>query len=224
MRAAGEQADDRRTGYLRAVAGGRIRPDRRTACDRSCAWAISPGRRSGANWPGPAARSRYRGRLRPRRRGHVLDAARSFSAVTTRASRTPSPAGLPARCLTPSSSGHARTRIPADRRFPSPLPARRRAGGGCAEVYAAIRRRATCRRWRPRTRRSVTSRCARRPGEGRQVTMAELHMQLHSVCVANVYLVAYNSPLPDSAECLNKQRKMGYDFRAPVAQGKRRAP
>lgn len=61
-------------------------------------------------------------------------------------------------------------------------------------------------------------------GGCRQVTMANCTCNCTVVCVANVYLVAYNSLLPDSAECLNKQRTMGYDFRAPVAQGKRRAP
>ena len=44
------------------------------------------------------------------------------------------------------------------------------------------------------------------------------------VRVANVYLIAYKSQLPDSMEFLNKRRMLRYYFGAPVAQGKRRAP
>ncbi len=64
----------------------------------------------------------------------------------------------------------------------------------------------------------------RRTTAAPKVTIANCMCNCTVVRVTNVYLVAYNSHLPDSTECLNKRPKMGYDFRAPVAQGKRRAP
>lgn len=45
-----------------------------------------------------------------------------------------------------------------------------------------------------------------------------------TVRTANYDLAAYKCAQSDSGECLNKRRTLRYDFRAPVAQGKRRAP
>src|SRR6185437_15349675 len=110
-------------------------------------------------------------------------------------SRTLSPGASPAPCSTRCSKEPAASRVWPDQRR---LAARRARG------LQALRIQDSARIVKERSP-NCTCKCT-------------------DVRTGNYDLVAYKRALSDSGECLNKRYTLRYDFRAPVAQGKRRAP